>query len=211
MVDIAIIDYGMGNLRSVHQALRTIAPTASIVVTDDPQEVVQAGRVVFPGQGAMPDCIRELEARGLRAAVLHAARTKPFLGICIGLQMLFEHSEEGNIPGLAILPGRVVRFASNLCDAQHNKLKVPHMGWNQVQHGNHPLWEGIDQNARFYFVHSYYVRPQDAKFVQATSCYPQPFVCAVARDNLFAVQFHPEKSQGAGLRLLKNFVNWVPV
>ena len=211
MVDIAIIDYGMGNLRSVHQALHTIAPTASIVVTDDPQEVLQAARVVFPGQGAMPDCIRELETRGLRAAVLHAARTKPFLGICIGLQMLFDHSEEGDIPGLSILPGRVVRFASNLCDAQNNKLKVPHMGWNQVHHASHPLWEGIDQNARFYFVHSYYVCPQDVQFVQATSCYPQPFICAVARDNLFAVQFHPEKSQGAGLMLLKNFVNWVPV
>jgi imidazole glycerol-phosphate synthase subunit HisH len=211
MVDIAIIDYGMGNLRSVYQALRTVAPDASIAVTDNPQEVEQAARVVFPGQGAMPDCVRELELRGLRAAVLHAARTKPFLGICIGLQMLFEHSEEGDIPGLGILPGRVVRFASNLCDAQNNKLKVPHMGWNQVQHGDHPLWEGIEQNARFYFVHSYYVCPEDARLVQATSCYPESFVCAVARDNLFAVQFHPEKSQDAGLRLLKNFVNWVPV
>ena len=210
MVDIAIIDYGMGNLRSVQQALHTVAPAASIVVTDDPQEVAQATRVVFPGQGAMPDCIRELEARGLRAAVLHAAQSKPFLGICIGLQMLFEHSAEGDIPGLAILQGKVMRFASNLCDAQNNKLKVPHMGWNQVQHGNHPLWEGIDQNARFYFVHSYYVCPEDTQLVQATSCYPQPFVCAVARDNLFAVQFHPEKSQDAGLMLLKNFVNWVP-
>lgn len=211
MTDIAIIDYGMGNLRSVHQALHTIAPTASIVVTDDPQEVAQATRVVFPGQGAMPDCIRELDARGLRAAVLHAAQTKPFLGICIGLQMLFDHSEEGDISGLAIMPGKVVRFASNLYDTQNNKLKVPHMGWNQVQHSSHPLWKGIDQNARFYFVHSYYVCPQDTQFVQATSCYPQPFVCAVARDNLFAVQFHPEKSQDAGLMLLKNFVTWVPV
>lgn len=211
MVDIAIIDYGMGNLRSVQQAFRTVAPTASIVVTDDPQEVAQATRVVFPGQGAMPDCIRELEARGLRAAVLHAAQSKPFLGICIGLQMLFEHSAEGDISGLAVLQGKVMRFASNLCDAQNNKLKVPHMGWNQVQHGNHPLWEGIDQNARFYFVHSYYVCTEDTQLVQATSCYPQPFVCAVARDNLFAVQFHPEKSQDAGLMLLKNFVNWVPV
>jgi glutamine amidotransferase len=211
MVDIAIIDYGMGNLRSVYQALRTVAPDATIAVTDDPQEVERAARVVFPGQGAMPDCIRELELRGLREAVLRAARTKPFLGICIGLQMLFDYSEEGDIPGLGILPGKVVRFASNLCDAQNNKLKVPHMGWNQVQHGDHPLWKGIDQNARFYFVHSYYVCPEDARLVQATSCYPQPFVCAVARDNLFAVQFHPEKSQGAGLMLLKNFVNWVPV
>lgn len=211
MVDIAIIDYGMGNLRSVHQALHTVAPNASIVVTSDPQEVRQAGRVVFPGQGAMPDCIRELEERGLRETVLSAARTKPFLGICIGLQMLFEHSEEGDVPGLAILPGRVVRFGENLVDSQNNKLKVPHMGWNQVLYGNHPLWDGIDQNSRFYFVHSYHVCPMDAQLVQATSCYPQPFVCAVARKNIFAVQFHPEKSQHAGLKLLENFVNWAPV
>ena len=211
MADIAIIDYGMGNLRSVHQALHTVAPNASIVVTSDPQEVRQAGRVVFPGQGAMPDCIRELEERGLRETVLNAARTKPFLGICIGLQMLFEHSEEGDVPGLAILPGRVVRFGENLVDSQNNKLKVPHMGWNQVLYGNHPLWDGIDQNSRFYFVHSYYVCPMDEQLVQATSCYPQPFVCAVGRENIFAVQFHPEKSQHAGLKLLENFVNWAPV
>lgn len=211
MADIAIIDYGMGNLRSVYQALRTVAPTASILVTGEPKEVQQAARVVFPGQGAMPDCIRELDVRGLRAAVLHAARSKPFLGICIGLQMLFEHSEEGDVAGLAILPGKVVRFAGNLVDALDNKLKVPHMGWNQVLHGNHPLWDGIDQDSRFYFVHSYHVCPLDAQLVQATSCYPQPFVCAVARDNIFAVQFHPEKSQAAGLQLLENFVNWMPV
>ena len=211
MVDIAVVDYGMGNLRSVQQALRTVAPDASIAVTDKPDVVAQAVRVVFPGQGAMPDCMRELDARGLRAAVLQAARSKPFLGICIGLQMLFEHSAEGGIPGLGILPGKVVRFAANLRDEQGNKLKVPHMGWNQVHHAGHPLWQGIAQDARFYFVHSYYVQPQNAALVQATSCYPQPFVCAVARDNLFAVQFHPEKSQSAGLTLLRNFVNWNPV
>ena len=236
-MDIAVVDYGMGNLRSVQQALRTVAPAASIAVTSDPQVVAQAARVVFPGQGAMPDCMRELDARGLRAAVLQAARSKPFLGICIGLQMLFEHSAEGNIPGLGILPGKVVRFASDLRDEQGNKLKVPHMGWNQVRRAlshlpegegtlalspsggkldrglgtEHPLWQGIPQDARFYFVHSYYVQPQDAALVQATSDYPQPFVCAVARDNLFAVQFHPEKSQSAGLTLLRNFVNWNPV
>jgi glutamine amidotransferase len=211
MADIAIVDYGMGNLRSVQQALRSVAPNASIVVTGDPREVGLATRVVFPGQGAMPDCMRELDARGLRAAVLEAAKTKPFLGICIGLQMLFEHSAEGDTPGLGILQGSVVRFASNLRDEQGSKLKVPHMGWNQVHHGNHPLWDGIAQDARFYFVHSYYVRPQDDALVQATSNYPQPFTCAVARDNLFAVQFHPEKSQSAGLTLLRNFVSWVPV
>ncbi len=238
MADIAIIDYGMGNLRSVQQALRNVAPDAVIAVTDDPRVVAQASRVVFPGQGAMPDCMRELDARGLRSAVLQAARSKPFLGICIGLQMLFEHSAEGDIPGLGILPGEVVRFAGNLRDAQGSKLKVPHMGWNEVHQvfnppppdgevtvapsppgrglgrgiaPNHPLWQGIPQDARFYFVHSYYVQTQDARLVQATSNYPQPFVCAVARDNLFAVQFHPEKSQSAGLTLLRNFVNWNPV
>jgi glutamine amidotransferase len=211
MADIAVVDYGMGNLRSVQQALRMVAPDASIVVTGDPNEVGLATRVVFPGQGAMPDCMREMDARGLRKAVLEAARSKPFLGICIGLQMLFEHSAEGEIAGLGILKGSVVRFANNLRDEQGNKLKVPHMGWNQVHHLNHPLWNGIAQDARFYFVHSYYVQPQDNALVQATTCYPQPFVCAVARDNLFAVQFHPEKSQSAGLTLLRNFVGWNPV
>ena len=210
MVDVAVVDYGMGNLRSVEQALRKVAPDAEIVVSDDAGVVANAGRVVFPGQGAMPDCMRELEARGLRDAVLEAARDKPFLGICIGLQMLFEHSTEGDVAGLGILRGEVVRFANNLRDAQGNRLKVPHMGWNQVRHGNHALWDGIDQDARFYFVHSYYVQPQDASLVQGTSDYPQPFVCAVARGNLFAVQFHPEKSQTAGLKLLQNFMRWNP-
>jgi glutamine amidotransferase len=210
MVDVAVVDYGMGNLRSVEQALRKVAPTAEIVVTDDADKITNAKRVVFPGQGAMPDCMRELDARGLRDAVLLAARSRPFLGICIGLQMLFEHSDEGNVAGLGILPGKVVRFAVNMHDAQGNKLKVPHMGWNQVRHVQHALWDGIEQDARFYFVHSYYVQPQDASLVQATSQYPQSFVCAVAKDNLFAVQFHPEKSQAAGLKLLQNFMQWNP-
>ena len=211
MADIAVVDYGMGNLRSVAQALRAVAPDASIVVSDDPSVITEAGRVVFPGQGAMPDCMRELDARGLRDAVLQASRNKPFLGICIGLQMLFEHSAEGDVPGLGVVGGEVLRFASPLSDAQGNRLKVPHMGWNQVNHAVHPVWNNIAQDARFYFVHSYYVQPQHDNLVQATSCYPQPFVCAVARDNLFAVQFHPEKSQHAGLTLLRNFVNWNPV
>jgi len=226
----------MGNLRSVEQALRKVAPDDKIIVSDDAKVIADACRVVFPGQGAMPDCMRELEMRGLRDAVLKAARDKPFLGICIGLQMLFEHSTEGNVAGLGILRGEVVRFAGNLRDAQDNKLKVPHMGWNRVhqittprpqgedtialspsggkldrgQAGGHPLWAGIPQDERFYFVHSYYVCPQDAALVQGTSDYPQPFVCAVARDNLFGVQFHPEKSQTAGLKLLQNFVQWNP-
>jgi glutamine amidotransferase len=211
MVDIAVVDYGMGNLRSVHQAVRKVAPDASVSVTDDAKVIAAAGRVIFPGQGAMPDCMRELDARGLRLAVLDAAHNKPFLGICIGLQMLFEHSAEGNVPGLGVLPGEVVRFAHDLKDAQGSKLKVPHMGWNQVHHGDHILWNGIAQDARFYFVHSYYVKPRDAGVVQATSDYPQPFVCAAARDNLFAVQFHPEKSAAAGLKLLQSFINWNPL
>ena len=210
MLDVAVVDYGMGNLRSVEQALRKVAPAAGIVVTDDPEAVKSARRVVFPGQGAMPECMRELDARGLRDAVLLTARSRPFLGICVGLQMLFEHSAEGDVPGLGILPGKVVRFDSNMRDALGNKLKVPHMGWNQVHHAQHPLWDGIEQDARFYFVHSYYVQPQDASLVQATSKYPQSFTCAVAKDNLFGVQFHPEKSHTAGLKLLQNFMQWNP-
>ena len=205
----------MGNLRSVHNALRTVAPKVSVEVTSDPAVVAQAGRVVFPGQGAMPDCMRELDARGLRKVVLDAAKSKPFLGICIGLQMLFEHSAEGDVRCLEILPGEVVRFPHDLLDTQGNRLKVPHMGWNQVHqastnHESHPMWQGIAQDERFYFVHSYYVQPADKKWVQAESNYPAPFVCAMARANLFAVQFHPEKSQTAGLQLLKNFVSWNP-
>ncbi len=211
MVDVAIVDYGMGNLRSVHQAVRKVAPDATVCVTDDAKIIADANRVVFPGQGAMRDCMREMDARGLRQAVIDAAHNKPFLGICIGLQMLFEHSSEGDIPGLGVLPGEVVRFASGLKDEQGGKLKVPHMGWNRVHHARHALWNGIEQDARFYFVHSYYVQPSDAALVQATSDYPSPFVCAVAKDNLFAVQFHPEKSASAGLQLLRNFVNWNPV
>jgi glutamine amidotransferase len=210
MVDVAVVDYGMGNLRSVEQALRKVAPNAEIVVSEDAGVIANAKRVVFPGQGAMPDCMRELDARGLHNAVMQAARRKPFLGICIGLQMLFEHSDEGNVAGLGILRGKVVRFASDMHDAQGGRLKVPHMGWNQVHHRDHPLWNGISQDERFYFVHSYHVQPQDDSVVQATSDYPQPFVCAVARDNLFAVQFHPEKSHVAGLKLLQNFMQWNP-
>jgi glutamine amidotransferase len=210
MTDIAVIDYGMGNLRSVAKAFEHVAPTKAISVTSDPAVIRAAGRVVFPGQGAMPDCMREMDARGLRAPLLEAARTKPFLGLCIGLQMLFEHSEEGNTPGLGVLPGRVVRFRpAPASDGQGEKLKVPHMGWNQVyQEMTHPLWEGIADGSRFYFVHSYFVETPDRDLVAGTSRYPSSFTCAVARNNIFAVQFHPEKSQSAGLRLLSNFVSW---
>jgi len=212
MTDIAIVDYGMGNLRSVSKALEHVAPAASVVVTSDPAVVGKAARVVFPGQGAMPDCMHELDARGLRGAVLEAAASKPFLGICIGLQMLFETSEEGNVKGLGILPGRVLRFPhAAMVDASGQKLKVPHMGWNQVhQTISHPLWQGINQDARFYFVHSYYVEAANPEWVAASSLYPFPFTCAVAKDNIFAVQFHPEKSHDAGLQLLRNFVAWQP-
>jgi imidazole glycerol-phosphate synthase subunit HisH len=209
MADIAVIDYGMGNLRSVEQALRHVAGEQSVLVTSDPAEVLAAEKVVFPGQGAMPDCVRELDARRLRQPVLDAARNKPFLGICIGLQMLFEHSEEGNTAGLGVFPGRVRRFPSGMHDAAGNKLKVPHMGWNEAhQTRSHPLWAGIAPAARYYFVHSYYVEPADVALETAYTEYPSRFTSAVGRDNIFAVQFHPEKSQQAGLSLLYNFVNW---
>ena len=209
MTDIAVIDYGMGNLRSVAKALEHVAGDKAVAVTSDPAVIAAARRVVFPGQGAMPDCVRELDSRGLRAAVLDAAASKPFLGICIGQQLLFEHSEEGDIDGLGILPGRVRRFTSGMTDAAGAKLKVPHMGWNQVHRAmDHPLWVGIAQDARFYFVHSYYVDPADPSLIAAWTEYPLRFASAVARANIFAVQFHPEKSQQAGLALLYNFVNW---
>ncbi len=210
MADIAIVDYGMGNLRSVEQAMRHVAGGLEVVVTDDAETIANSSRVVFPGQGAMPDCMREMDARGLRDAVLEAANAKPFLGICIGLQMLFEKSAEGNIEGLGVLKGEVLRFEGNMQDERGSRLKVPHMGWNGVHHHDHPLWEGIVQDARFYYVHSYYVAPKERALIQATSDYPEPFACAVAKDNLFAVQFHPEKSQAAGLKLLQNFVHWNP-
>ncbi|HEY7987165.1 MAG TPA: imidazole glycerol phosphate synthase subunit HisH [Methylophilaceae bacterium] len=209
MTNIAVVDYGMGNLRSVAQAVTHVAPGKQVKITSDPAEIAAASHVVFPGQGAMPDCVRELDARNLRGAVLEAAAHKPFLGICIGLQLLFEHSDEGDVAGLGLFRGKVRRFASDMHDEHGAKLKVPHMGWNQVhQTVKHPLWNGIDQDARFYYVHSYYVDPADASLTAGTSDYPQRFTCAVARDNIFAVQFHPEKSQHAGLKLLENFINW---
>ncbi len=212
MTDVAVVDYGMGNLRSVAKAIEHVAPGLEVAVTSEAKIVSRAGRVVFPGQGAMPDCMREMDARGLRGAVLDAARAKPFLGICIGLQMLFEASEEGDTPGLALLPGRVVRFpADRMIDAQGARLKVPHMGWNEVrQTVSHPLWEGIAQGSRFYFVHSYYPDPAARGLIAGESVYGVPFACAAARDNVFAVQFHPEKSQAAGLKLLANFIAWQP-
>lgn len=211
-LQVAIVDYGMGNLRSVANAFKAVAPDTTVAVTSDPAQIAQAERVVFPGQGAMPDCIRELDARSLRQAVLDATQQKPFLGICIGLQMLFEHSEEGNVPGLGVYAGEVKRFPqAKMVDVHGEKLKVPHMGWSQVhQTQPHALWQEIPDQARFYYVHSYYVVPDETALTAATTAYPFDFTGAIARDNVFAVQFHPEKSASAGLQLLRNFVNWKP-
>ncbi|UJP05964.1 MAG: imidazole glycerol phosphate synthase subunit HisH [Nitrosomonas sp.] len=212
MTDIAIVDYGMGNLRSVQKALEHVAPAVSITVTSDPDIVWRAERVVVPGQGAMRNCMHELEARSLREAVVDAAANKPFLGICLGLQMLFDKSEEGDMQCLHLLPGKVVHFpAASMKTVDGQKLKVPHMGWNQVhQTMEHPMWDGIAKDARFYFVHSYYVETALATTIAAQTDYPFPFTCAIAKDNIFAVQFHPEKSQSAGLTLLSNFAKWTP-
>lgn len=212
MSDVAIIDYGMGNLRSVAKAIEHVAPGRNVVVTSDPDVVARAERVVFPGQGAMRDCMRELDARGLRAAVKDAAGSKPFLGICIGLQMLFEHSEEGDVPGLGVLAGRVVRFpAERMFAPDRSRLKVPHMGWNQVRQTRpHALWEGIADGERFYFVHSFHVLPADPALIAAQTEYGVTFTSAVAQANIFAIQCHPEKSAAAGLRLLSNFMAWAP-
>jgi glutamine amidotransferase len=201
---IAVVDYGMGNLRSVSKALERVAPQAEVRVTADPQAIRSADRVVVPGQGAMPDCMRQLAASGAREAVVEAAAGKPFLGICIGLQMLFERGEEGDTAGLGLLPGRVPRFSLA-------GLKIPHMGWNEVfQERPHAMWQGIAERSRFYFVHSYYPEPADRSMTAGTCTYGVSFTCAVARDNIFAVQFHPEKSQISGLQLLSNFVQWRP-
>jgi imidazole glycerol-phosphate synthase subunit HisH len=201
---IAVVDYGMGNLRSVSKALEHVAPGAEVRVTGDPEAIRAAERVVVPGQGALPDCMRNLGASGAREAVLEALQEKPYLGICLGLQMLFEHGDEGDTPGFGVLRGNVPRFAPA-------GLKIPHMGWNEVlQDRPHALWDGIPDRSRFYFVHSYYPAPGDAAVSAARCMYGAPFTCAIARDNIFAVQFHPEKSQAAGLHLLSNFVRWRP-
>ena len=204
---IAVVDYGMGNVHSVSKALQRVAPQAQVLVTADPDAIRTADRVVVPGQGALPDCMRQLGASGAREAVLETVRTKPFLGICIGMQMLFERGEEGDVAGLGVLAGNVPRFPA----ARMEGFKVPHMGWNEVvQQRQHGLWRGIPSGARFYFVHSYFPAPHDPSLTAASCTYGVAFTCAVARDNIFAVQFHPEKSQSAGLQLLSNFIDWRP-
>ncbi len=213
MTRIAVIDYGMGNLRSVAKALHHASPEDDVYITSKADDVARADRVVFPGQGAMRGCMAGLDQFGLRDAVLHAARNKPFLGVCMGLQMLFDVSEEaGDLPGLGIISGRVVRFdVSGATDGLDRPLKVPHMGWNEVNYKiDHPLWRGIADQSRFYFVHSYFAQPKNTADIAATADFPDEFTCAIARDNIFAAQFHPEKSSNAGLTLYRNFIQWKP-
>lgn len=207
---IAVIDYGMGNLRSVSKAIEHVADAGDeIRVTDDPARILSADRVVFPGQGAARDCMAAISDHHLNQAVLDAARNKPFLGICMGLQVLLGYSEENQgTQLLGLFAGEVRRFPPPVA-GHGERLKIPQMGWNQVrQTKQHALWSGIPDFSRYYFVHSYYVVPDDPELVAGTTGYGVDFTSVIARDNLFATQFHPEKSAEAGLRLLRNFVNW---
>jgi len=212
MTSVAVIDYGMGNLRSVCKAIEHVAPRAHVQLTTDAAAVARADRVVFPGQGAITACMTALDSCQLRDAVLQAVQAKPFLGICLGLQALYDFSEEGGgVPGLGVLPGRVLRFPpEKMHDARTGLvLKVPHMGWNQVAQAKpHPLWKGIPADSRFYFVHSYYVNADQPAHIAGVTEYGIRFTSAAAHANIFAVQFHPEKSATAGLQLLKNFMGW---
>lgn len=211
MTTVAVVDFGMGNLRSVAKALEHVAPKARIVVADSAAQIDGADRVVFPGQGAMPDCMRQLDEAGLRDAVLRAAASRPLFGVCVGEQMLFGHSEEGDTPGLGVLPGKVVRFPRAMTGADGLRLKVPHIGWNRVrQRGAHPLWNGVPDDSWFYFVHSYHAVAAQPSLVTGESDYGLAFTCAIARDNIFATQFHPEKSAANGLKLYENFIRWNP-
>ncbi|MFZ6776583.1 imidazole glycerol phosphate synthase subunit HisH [Undibacterium sp. Ji83W] len=212
MNKIVVVDYGMGNLRSVAQALRAVAPEVNVLISGEVADIRSADRIVLPGQGAMPDCMSCLRESGLQDAVLEAARSKPLFGVCVGEQMLFDVSEEGNTPGLGLLPGKVVRFElDGQLQADGSRYKVPQMGWNRVkQSQSHALWQDIADDAYFYFVHSYYAQPADAKHAVGMTDYGSLFACTVARDNIFATQFHPEKSATAGLQLYKNFVHWKP-
>jgi glutamine amidotransferase len=217
MASVAVIDYGMGNLRSVAQAViaAALGSGVDVVITSDPAEVRKAERVVLPGQGAMRDCMRELHDSGLMPEVLHAAANKPLFGVCVGMQMLLDHSAEGDAGGtacLGLIPGEVVKFELN---GQHqpdgSRFKVPQMGWNQVrQTSQHPLWSGVPDNSYFYFVHSFYAKPLDVRHTAGETDYGQPFTSAVSRDNIFATQFHPEKSADMGLMLYRNFLSWSP-
>ena len=216
---VAVVDYGMGNLRSVSQAVAHVArdQDVRVIVTANPEEVLAAQRVVLPGQGAMRDCMRELQASGLKEAVLHAAANKPLMGVCVGMQMLLDHSEEQDTPGLGLIPGRVVRFRlEGRLQPDGSRYKVPQMGWNRVLQAGldegaaHPMWAGVPDGAWFYFVHSFHAAPSEPSHTAAQSDYGSLFTCAVARDNIFATQFHPEKSAEHGLALYRNFLRWMP-
>ncbi|MCI5106858.1 MAG: imidazole glycerol phosphate synthase subunit HisH [Pseudomonadales bacterium] len=214
MNKVAIIDYGMGNLHSVAKAVEHVAresgQTVEVTVSADPAKIAEADRVIFPGVGAIRDCMAEIRRLDVGQMVENAMKSKPVLAICVGMQALMEHSEEnGGVECLGFLKGQVKYFGSDLTDAAGQRLKVPHMGWNQVrQQTGHPLWQGIPDNSRFYFVHSYYVDDVDADKVTGVSEYGQQFVATLAADNIFATQFHPEKSQVVGLTLLGNFLAW---
>lgn len=207
---VAVIDYGMGNLHSVAKALEHVAPGLEVRVTSDPGRILGADRVILPGVGAIRDCMAEIRRLDIDRVVTDViAGGQPLLGICVGLQALVDHSEENNgIDCLGLLPGRVRLFGSEMRDQDGERLKVPHMGWNEVWQHPHPMWRGIAQNSRFYFVHSYYVEEDDADLVAASCRYGVEFTAAVQRGNVFAVQFHPEKSHTAGLQLLSNFLAW---
>ena len=216
---VAVVDYGMGNLRSVSQAVAHVARELDVrvIVTANPEEVLAADRVVLPGQGAMRDCMRELQDSALQEAVLHAAAHKPLMGVCVGMQMLLDHSEEQDTPGLGLIPGRVVRFRlEGRLQPDGSRYKVPQMGWNQVFQSAvagqpaHPMWAEVPDGAWFYFVHSYHAAPSDPRHTAALTDYGARFTCAVARDNIFATQFHPEKSAAHGLTLYRNFLRWAP-
>jgi imidazole glycerol-phosphate synthase subunit HisH len=212
MKSIAIVDYGMGNLKSVAKAFSHVAPDQRTLITSDAKEIAEADRVVLPGQAAMPESMAALNASGLRDVLLQASKDRPFLGVCLGLQMLFEDSEEGPTPSLGYLPGKSIRFPKPHVDKNGTPLKVPHMGWNSLTipaHASaHPCWVGIAQGTAFYFANSYYAVPKESVVVAGTADYPDPICVAVSKANLFAVQFHPEKSADGGLRVLKNFSQW---
>ncbi len=215
---VAVVDYGMGNLRSVTQAVQAAAQGLGcrVLITSRPEEVASAERVVLPGQGAMPDCMAELRASGLLDSVLEAAAARPLFGVCVGMQMLLERSAEGDTPGLGLIPGEVLRFdLAGRRQADGSRFKVPQMGWNRVRQARaggraHVLWTGVPDDSYFYFVHSFYARPRAVEHVAGEADYGGPFAAAIARDNLFATQFHPEKSAGDGLQLYRNFLHWKP-
>jgi glutamine amidotransferase len=215
---VAVVDYGSGNLRSVSQAVMHVAAAENfeVCVTSRPQDVLDADRVVLPGQGHMADCMGELARSGLKDAVLHAAAHKPLFGVCVGMQMLLDRSEEGPTDGLGLIGGEVARFQlAGRLQADGSRFKVPQMGWNRVFHqlgrgASHPMWDGVADGAYFYFVHSYFARPTQAVHSVGETDYGQRFSAAIARDNLFATQFHPEKSADQGLRLYRNFLGWQP-